>query len=282
MNFPHDLEKAIFLQNNSPVTDFLGLTPREVHFLVYEPYSESSPVRLRSEIESDTLDRIPLFRIAEDYMRIIRRDREIKLTPLGALPKKVMVELYEKRHLLDDGIESGLNKLSKEADCIAISSMRHVLELAGLVKKVRGRLSLTKKGLAFMSEDQRTPLFVTFITTFTEEFNWGFNDRYNVGQIGQTAWAFSVFALQKFGDQKRTLDFYSSLVLTAFPAFLLEFTESYRPKEDQFKHCLGVRTFERFFHWFGLVQVDQKRAFFDVDSDLFWRSDALNKVFRFK
>lgn len=187
MKIPHDLEKAVFLKNNTPVSDFLGLTPSEVHILVYQPYSESSPVRLRSDIESDTLDQIPLFRIAEDYMRIIRRDREIKLTPLGALPKKVMVELYEKRHLLDDAIESGLTKLSKEADCIAISSMRHVLELAGLVKKVRGRLSLTKKGLALMSEDQRTPLFATFITTYTEQFNWGFNDGYQVGQIGQTA-----------------------------------------------------------------------------------------------
>jgi hypothetical protein len=45
------------------------------------------------------------------YLKIIERDKQIKLTPLGALPRKVLVEFYEKKFLLDMAIESGIKTL---------------------------------------------------------------------------------------------------------------------------------------------------------------------------
>src|SRR5690606_28275101 len=83
-------------------------------------------------------------------------------TPLGALPKKVMVELYDKRFLLDHHIESGLTKLWKENDCISIRSMRLIAELAGLVKKTHGKLTLTKKSEKLLDTNDRSQLFRLF------------------------------------------------------------------------------------------------------------------------
>jgi hypothetical protein len=76
------------LQNNSPVDDFLGLSPEEMHHLLYGTYGDKSPVQFQNDIDERTLDQIPIFRIAEHFLKIIQRDRQIKLTPLGAFAQK--------------------------------------------------------------------------------------------------------------------------------------------------------------------------------------------------
>jgi len=124
MKIPDDIEANFILRNNKPVDDFLRLSPTEIHHLLYDTFGDKSPVQLHDDIDEKTLDQIPLFRIVEDYLKIIQRDKHIKLTPHGALPKKVMVELYDKRFLLDEHIEIGITKLWKEDDCIAIRSAR--------------------------------------------------------------------------------------------------------------------------------------------------------------
>lgn len=138
-----DIESILF--NNMPVENFLGLTPTEVHYLLYDAFGEKSPLQFRNDLDDNTLDQIPLFRIAEEYLKILQRDKQIKLTPLGALPKKVMVELYDKRILLDENIESGLTKLWGEQDCISIMSARMTAELAGFARKTKGKVVITKR-----------------------------------------------------------------------------------------------------------------------------------------
>lgn len=88
MKIPDDIEANFILRNNTPLDDFLGLSPTEIHHLLYDTFGDKSPIQLRDNIDDKTLDQIPLFRIAEEFLKIIHRDKQIKLTPLGALPKK--------------------------------------------------------------------------------------------------------------------------------------------------------------------------------------------------
>jgi hypothetical protein len=103
----NDIEANILLRNNTPVDVFLGLSPTEIHYLLYDTFGKKSPVQIRDDIDDKTLDQIPLFKIAEEYLKIIQRDKQIKLTPLGALPKKVMVELYDKNFYLTSILKVG-------------------------------------------------------------------------------------------------------------------------------------------------------------------------------
>jgi hypothetical protein len=130
----------------------LQLTSQQIDTLVQSPLSEQSVVRLDPALDDAILDQIPLFRVLEAYLHILERDQKIKLTPLGALPKKVMVEVYSHRYVLDDAVERGINKLTREYDSIAISNTRMVAEVAGLVKKREGKLTLTKNGQAMMAK----------------------------------------------------------------------------------------------------------------------------------
>ncbi len=276
-----DIKTTILLRDNSPVEDFLGLTPIEIHHLLYNTFGEKSLIQFRKEIDDKILDQIPLFRIAEEYLKIIHRDKQIKLTPLGALPKKIMVELYDKRLILDENIESGITKLWKEEDCISISSARITLELAGLVKKIKGKLSLTKNGEKSIQEGNRLQLFKQFFKAFTDNFFWGFNDNYTEQPLGQLGWGFTAFMLNKFGDQERQFGFYAAKFLTAFPKVITFFSQDYLSPKTQFYNCYSLRSFERFFVWFGFVTVNKQKRFLDFDSDTLKKSDVFDKVFAF-
>ena len=280
MNLLDDIESTILLLNNTPLEDFLGLSPNEIQYLFYEPFSDKSYVQLREDFDNKTLDQIPLFKIGEEYLRIIQREKQIKLTPLGALPRKVIVELYDKRFLLDEMIEIGITKLWKENDCIAIKSARLTLEIAGLVRKVNNKLTLTKKAIKLLETNNRLQIFKLFFQAFTTKFLWSYNDRYPEQPIGQFGWAFSVLLLNKFGDQPHTAGFYAQKYLTAFPTFITLFHPSYSTPEQQFDHCYGIRTFDRFFLWFGFVTVDKQNFFLDIDTDKFIQTDLLKSIFK--
>jgi len=280
MKIPDDIEANFILRNNTPVDDFLGLSPTEIHNLLYDTFGDKSPVQFRDDIDDKTLEQIPLFRIVEDYLKIIQRDKHIKLTPLGALPKKVMVELYDKRFLLDEHIESGITKLWKEDDCIAIRSARLTAEIAGLVKKVSGKLTLTKTATKLLETNNRLQIFRQFFQAFTNKFLWSFNDGYPEQPIGQLGWAFSVIMLDKFGEQPQAIDLYADKYLRAFPMFITFFQPDYSTPERQFFRCYGIRTFDRFFLWFGFVTVDKQKIFIDLDTDKFKRTDLVRRIFK--
>jgi hypothetical protein len=277
-----DIDAAILLRDNTPIDDFLGLTPTEIHHLLYETFGDKSLVQFNKDINDKTLDQIPIFRIAEEYLKIIQRDKQIKLTPLGALPKKIMVELYDKYFLLDEHIETGITKLWKEEDCISISSARITLELAGLVKKVNGKLSLTKNGTKFILSENRVQLFKQFFQAFADKFFWGYNDNYTNQPLGQLGWAFTALMLNKYGDQERVADFYAAKFLTAFPIVLTFFSHDISSPKTQFYRCYALRSFERFFLWFGMVTIEKQKVFLDLDTDKLKKSEILNQVFTFE
>lgn len=68
------------------------------------------------------------------------RDGCIKLTPLGALPKKTLAERYSHRFILECGVEQGIHKLTREIDSNAITALHHNTVLAGLARKRGGKL----------------------------------------------------------------------------------------------------------------------------------------------
>jgi hypothetical protein len=256
MDIYKQIETEVLLRNNSPIADFENLSPSSFHYILYDTYNENSPVHFQNNIENETLDRVPLFRVAEDFLRIIEREKFIKLTPLGALPKKVIVELYDKKYIYDLLIESGITKLWKEQDCIAILSTKIVTEIAGITKKASNKMTLTKKGTSFLKLENRQVFFELFLSTFADKFNWGFNDNYPEKPIGQIGWTFSIYLLEKYGKEFQSDSFYAEKYLKALPNLVNQFeTDGLRTQREKFIDCYGIRTFERFLEWFGLVET---------------------------
>lgn len=275
-----NFEIEVLLRNSSPMADFENLSPSNFHYILYDTYNENAPVHFRKNIENEVLDKVSLFRIAEDLISNIEREKAIKLTPLGALPKKVMLELYEKKYICDELIERGMIKLWREQDCIAIMSTKIVMEIAGVTKKTNGKLTLTKKGISFFKPENRQEFFKLFITTFADKFNWGFNDGYPDKPIGQFGWTFTIYLLGKYGMEYQPAIFYADKYLRALPRFLNEFeSTTYSTDREEFARCFRVRSFERFLDWFGLVEIERNGKTF-LDNEVKIKcTEILTKIF---
>ena len=261
---------------------FEGLSVSEIYQLVNYPLTPHSKVQIASEIDNATLARIPFFRIAEEFLKIIQRDEVIKLTPLGALPKKYMVELYSYKFIEDYMIESGITKLTREQDCNSIQSARIVCELAGLAKKANGQQTLTKKGKELIKPENRQKLYFSILSTFTEVFSWGFNDAYPEDPVGQEGWAYSVYLLNKYGGDEHASYFYSEKYLKLLPHSTQCFDEGIIDSLSSFHRCYHIRTVERFFVWFGFIPTKVTRTSLrDSHNHFFYATDLVHKVFVF-
>jgi hypothetical protein len=244
--------------NTTPLADFCGLSPAQMHQLLYHPLEPGSVVRLRTEVPNEVLDQTPFLRLTEAFLRLLHREGGIRLTPLGALPLKYLRELYALGFILEPGVETGIHKLHREIDSLALTTLHQTTRLAGLARLARGQLLLTKKGSQLLAASQRPVLWQLVLHTFTARFPWASHDGYASHDAGQVGWAYSVYLLARFGAEVHPVSFYAGHYQRAFPIALVDFAEAtYASPAEQLADCYEVRTFERGLNWFGLVAVSQ-------------------------
>jgi hypothetical protein len=248
---------------------------------MYNPYGVNSPLGFQESIEDSTLDCIPFFWLTEEFLKIVSREKSIKLTPLGALPRKVLHELYDHKFITEDLIEAGFSKLSREQDSVAMTSVHQSALLTGLIKKTKGKLSLTRDGKNHLSPDERSNLFIRIFSIFTNSFEWASTDGYPPRDVGQRGWAFTVYLLDKYGSDDHSVEFYGDKYLKAFPKSSALFTPApWGMPQDHFVSCYHVRSFTRFLEWFGFVTVESTHGVHNAHLDIVKRTKVFGKVFR--
>lgn len=281
MRFP-DMEPLRILLNNKPVEDFCGMSANEVHHLLYKTFDDVSPLKIKKEIDDTVLDKIPFFRLTEEMMKIGQRENYIKLTPLGALSRKVLHELYEHKFIPEYFIESGISKLTREHDAPTIRAAHYNALIAGVFGEIKGKMILTTYGHDMLKQEKRTELFKKILESYTQKFDWSVNDGYTDYPVGQLGWGFTIYLLYKFGDTKMTKQFYADIYLRAFPKFINEFPQrGFSTPQKDFTNCFTLRSFDRFAEWFGFAE-DVTKNNKDRNSNLILRSDFLEKIFYFE
>ncbi len=266
--------------SRTPAEDFSGLSHAQVQRLLYGVDEEHSPLRIRPSIDDSTLNAIPFLRLNEEFLKIIQRQKALKLTTTGALPVKVVQELYAQKFITEQIVEAGYSSVRREADSTALQVMHIVSRLSGAIRKEHQKLKLTRKGEKLLKPTERLQLFREIFAAFTQEFSWSYNDRYDDSKIGQFCWGFSVYLLAKFGDIPRASEYYADKYRAAFP-FLFQWLPAspFSTPEKDFSRCYSVRTFDRFLEWFGLVKVAHGDLLADKREDPVTRTEVFNKVF---
>jgi hypothetical protein len=230
-----------------------GLTPEQLHGLLHFLFTEHSLVKLNTLIKNETALQSPLLRLCISFLEIIQRDEFIKLTKTGALPVKIVAELYGKRNI-EEMILTTAAKVRTEKDSISIQLVKIVSQIAGLTKKREGKLSLTAKGISLVKSPAK--LLILFTETYFIKFAWSYFDRYESKHAAQFGAGYTLVLLHKYGQQEREASFYSVKFLEAFPTMADEFSPMFtRSREEHFSFCFVWRTFQRGFNWLGLVQT---------------------------
>lgn len=277
-----DSDVVRHLVNNRPEGRYSGLTYNEIHRLTFEAFDADSPLLINPAIPDETLDRLPFFRLTEELLKIITRDGYIKLTPLGALPKKTLTELYGHRFILEYGVESGIHKLTREVDSNALSALHRNTTLAGLISKRQGKVALTKAASRILSTGSRRDLFVRTWQAYTEKLPWSKLDGYPELPVGNLGWAYTIYMLLQEGEISHEVRYYGAKYLLAFPEFMEIFPQrTYGTVEENLISCYSLRTFERFLEWWGLVKKTREPvSWTEKDQTTYVATPALKDVFR--
>ena len=241
-------------RNNAGISDFDGLSPAQMHVLMYSLFEDDSPITFNL-FTGDEYTEMPIFNLVKALAQAIGEHGELKLTGTGNLPPKIVKVMYDKNLLKDEHVESGLIKLRTETDYQGVHLSRILLDLAGITKKQKNRLSLTKKGQKLVEDN--AALFNVLITTFCNKFNWSYLDGYESEVVGRMGFEYSLYLLTKYGNKKREKAFYSEKYLLAFPASVEDFQRlTYSTPEKQVQSCYSIRTFDRCLKLFGLVDIE--------------------------
>ncbi len=268
--------------NNRPIQELDGLTPFQMHSILYNLFGKNCPIVLKDKISNNAIDKIKIFRLCEEFLKIIQRENVLKLTPLGNLQKKIVKELYDHRFILLDGFECGICKNYIEEEVYTVHNAKLICLLAGLIKKINNTFILTAKGKKMLTPPQRTELLKIVLETFIKKFNWEYNDKYREGMTGQFGIGYVLILLMKFGNNERYTRFYADKYLTAFPKLINNFVENkWLTPMDSFYGSFIVRVFERFLYWFNFVDViEKKKKFNEIDTVVI--NEVMNNVFQLK
>ena len=247
-------------QNNSPVDDFQGLSPFQMHYLIHEPLHPDSILKIK-ELSEEQLESIPMFCQIRFLAQIIADSNGLKLTQSGFLPMKVVEAVYNQGYIKEYFVEQGIQKRMREDEIASIYIARILLEVMGMTKIRSGKLSLTKKAEKLLANGQ---LFLnTLLQNYLKKFNWGFMDGYEDDRIGQMAGAFSIYLVHKFGNQKRMDTFYAEKYIQAFPMLLDSPIPVHQEPVDYVGHIYIYRAIQQFLVYFGLIEYQRGKRYDD-------------------
>ena len=241
-------------QNARSIPEFEGYSPSEMHKILHFTFAVNSPIKLQKLSDSD-YKKIPILNQIKYLTDLIERNGEIKLTNKGFLPTKIVSDLYQQGFLKDEFIEMGIYKLYKETDSMTINLTRILIELAGLAKKRKGILSLTKSSKKILGDNEK--LLRQIFLCFATKFNWAYYDGYGENNIGQLGYGFTLILLSKYGQISRLNSFYAKKYFMAFPQLLNSVEPTFETLESYSASCYYVRSFERFLDYFGLININK-------------------------
>jgi len=243
---------SIKKRNNEAKEDFEGYSPAQMQIILYHTFDSNSFIKVLKARESIYLE-IPIFNQVNYLFKLIKKQKELKLTNKGFLPIKIVAALYNKGYMKDYFIENGISKLYRESDVPSVNLAKILVELSHLVKKRNNKLSLTKKGIKQI--DTNYLLFQSLFETFTRTFNWSYFDGFYNEEIGQVGFGFTLILLEKYGNVYRDPAFYADKYLKAFDFKTKRHELSFA---DNSKRTYIIRTFERFLDYFGFTVYEVK------------------------
>jgi len=242
-------------QNQRPLDEFHGLSPEQMHRLLHFPLASPELVRFPEVLTtSPTASIVTLFEMLLEAIG----ETGLKPTAKGNLPQKFCREAalaYWGEDMYRENTRFG--GINREEDFCDLHITRLVAELAGLIRKYKGRFILSRNCRVLRAGKGLTALYPRLFTAYVQQFNWSYRDRYPELRFIQTAFLFTLYLLMRYGDTWRPHTFYEDSFLRAFPMLLEELAqhEVFTP-EEEVRRCYTWRTLVHFVGFLGLATVE--------------------------
>jgi hypothetical protein len=248
-----DIQRFLDMYNTKPLEEFDYLSSRDMYLVLNDCFMPGSPIQFHKAMSAESVDRVPYFKLFLSFLHKLSAVGELKLTKVGNLPTAWVKALYEEGWVKQAELESGLFKLSKETDSLAINSLKIIGILGKLVKKRNNKLSLTKKGASLLIPGKEVELFKIIFESHFHRFHWGYFDGFPPVEDLQYTAPFSLYLLLRYGKEPHSMGFYAEKMYAAFPTLADHFPAQWNDSKQYLFHCYFLRLFDRFLLWYGFI-----------------------------
>lgn len=164
-----ELNQFLHSHNKKPRDDFLGLSPDQMQYILYNPFSLTNEIfvfEYGNDFEKN-IKEIPFLEQALYFLNKLYESGEIKATKKGNLPKAFLMELYQKffskkEYAIIPHREDYLPEAKR---------LKHILNMAGLIKKRKNKFYLTQQGDSLIKDKKIRELFDKLILAFFKKWN---------------------------------------------------------------------------------------------------------------
>jgi hypothetical protein len=263
-------ERYMRYRNQMPHPDFHSLSPLQMHRFLYFPFDSDTLVSFPSCL-STTPDApiLTLFSLLVDAIG----EQGMKPTATGNLPRNFCreaalafwgAEEYEER--------TRFGAINTEPDFPDLNVTRVVAEQAGLIRKYKGRFTLCRKYRVLIARQGPAAAYPLLLKSYFGDFNWAYRDHYPEFDLIQASFLFTLYLLDRYGDQWRPHTFYEDHFLQAFPV-ILEDAEprSFETPEETVRGCYSWRCLRLSVGFLGLIEIKR------TSEDRFDRTFTLKK-----
>ena len=245
------------LRNQAPVDDFHGLSSEQMHRFLHFPFDTPHLITFPSSFSSDPkIPVLSLFNLLADAIG----DDGLKATATGNLPRSFCRE-SARIFLGEEEYQrwSRFGELRSEPEFREMHTTRLVAELAGLVRKYKGKFILSKECRKLLAEQGQPGIYPRMFQAFVREYNWAYDDHLGEIPFIQQSFLFSLYLLARYGGEWRSSIFYEDSFLRAFPNLLpqVQPVGNYYSPEKVVRLSYSARCLERFARFFGLVEIER-------------------------
>jgi hypothetical protein len=255
-----EVERIISRRNRQKLDEFRGLSAEQMHRFIYFPFGSPDLVRFSDKLPD--LDPQPSVLRLLSLITAAIGEKGIKPTATGNLPRKLVREIalahwgevfYRERTRFGD--------LQGEADFRDLHTVRIVAELAGILRKYKGRIILGRRWRKPLADGDTSSFYLAMFRTFVEKFNWAYSWGFDEVPFIQQAFLYSLYLLTIDGAEFRPPEHYAAAFMKAFPVVLDEVEETpLFSREERLSMVYIQQTIYGFMHLFGLVEVGGDNA----------------------
>ncbi len=254
------------LANYQPLDDFLGLSPDQMHQILYFPLDElKNIIWFNDGFDPTLLEQAPVVTKTKLLIKFLGDLGKAKATKNSYLPKKIVNILHE------SPMEN--HTVQTEENALDVLALRYAVTDCGWMKKKSGYFSLTKKGQHIFDKGFTTSDYLILLKYWIKKYNWSFSDRFPLCPLIQKASIFLLYLLNRKAAELVPAQNFIQLFIRAFPTALEEVSsESLKfklntPPEEEIGWIIRIRFLQRFVKYFGLADyiIDEKLSHFDRD-----------------
>ena len=248
-----ETDRFMDMKNMEPMENFDGLSADQMTWFLHRAFDPGSPVVFN--MEATVPVEIPFLNIFSPLIRELG-EGPLKETATGNLPRKLVKAVAQEYLEGASPMERRfMTRIRGENDFMPLHVVRLNAGMGGFIKKKYQRFSLTKRGESVLANGVSGEVFLRLMRIYIRKYNWAYWDRHPELSIVQISAFYTLYLLQKYGDEDRPQSFYSDKFMAAFPMAMNEFDESgYGTPEKWVHSCFTGRAMNRFAHFFGFME----------------------------